>query len=53
VTVAISLRRTGLPTVAQAAEKAVQFFIENGLYGVADIRAQPVFDRVEAIVASE
>jgi len=39
--------------VAQTAEKAVRFFVENGLDGAADIRAQTVLGRVEAVVASE
>jgi hypothetical protein len=51
--VAIHLHRPGLSTVAKAAEKAVQFFVENGLGGAADILAQPVLNRVEAVVASK
>jgi hypothetical protein len=51
--VAVPLHRPGLPAVAKAAEKAVQFFVENGLDGAADSRPQSVLDRVEAVIASE
>jgi len=53
LTVAIPRHRPGLSTVATAAGKAVRFFVENGPDGAADIRAQPVRDRVEAVIASE
>ena len=32
-------------------EKAARFFVENGLDGAADVRAQPILDRVKAFVA--
>ena len=51
VAVAIALHRPGLPAIAQPPEKAARFFIENGLDGAADVRAQPILDRVKAFVA--
>mgnify|MGYP005877172395 CR=1 FL=1 len=47
---AIPLHGPGLPAIAQAAQKAVQLFIENRFDGAADIRPQPVLDRVKAVV---
>jgi hypothetical protein len=53
VTMAIALHRPGFAAIAQTAKKAVQFFVENRLNGAADVRAQPILDRIEAFVASE
>jgi len=50
---AIALHRPGFAAIAQTAKKAVQFFVENRLNGAADVRAQPILDRIEAFVASE
>jgi hypothetical protein len=48
--VAIALHRTGRSTVAQTAEKAVQFFIENGLNRAADVGAKAILDRIKTFL---
>jgi len=49
VAVAITFHRPDLPATAQAAQKTVKFFVENGLDRAADVRPQPILDRVKAV----
>jgi hypothetical protein len=44
---AIPFGRAVTPTVAQAAEKAGEFLLENGFDGRADVHPQPLLDQVK------
>jgi hypothetical protein len=45
--VAIALHGPGRSTIAQTAEKAVQFFIKNGLNRAADVGAKAILDWIK------
>lgn len=47
--VSIPFHRAAAATVAQTTQKAIELFLKNSFDGVANVRPQPLLNRVEAI----